>query len=95
MPEDFVQILGDLGGTMASLAFAGYLIVYLLRGFEEKKKIHLDKDSRNDDELRSLMRESNAALIKTMEQTNITLSEMRVAITSLHESIMHMEKNRG
>ena len=61
MPDDFVAILGDLGGTMASLAFAGYLIVYLLRGFAEERKIHLDKDSRNDDELRSLMRESNAA----------------------------------
>lgn len=95
MPENFVAVLTDLGGTMASLAFAGYLIVYLLKGFAEERKIHLDKDSRNDDELRSLMRESNAALIKTMEQTNVTLSEMRVAITSLHESIMHMEKNRG
>jgi len=92
MPEDFVAILGDLGGTMASLAFAGYLIVYLLRGFAEERKIHFNKDSRNDDELRSLMRESNAALIKTMEQTNVTLSEMRVAITSLHESIMNMER---
>ena len=92
MPEDFVAILGDLGGTMASLAFAGYLIVYLLRCFAEERKIHLDKDSRNDDELRSLMRESNAALIKTMEQTNLTLSEMRVAISQLHESIVNMER---
>ncbi len=92
MPDNFLSIISDLGGTMASLAFAGYLIVYLLKGFAEERKIHLDKDSRNDDELRSLMRESNAALIKTMEQTNLTLSEMRVAITSLHESIMNMER---
>lgn len=92
MPENFVSLLSDLGGTMASLAFAGYLIVYLLRGFAEERKIHLDKDSRNDDELRSLMRESNAALIKTMEQTNLTLSEMRVAISQLHESIVNMER---
>ena len=92
MPEDFVAILGDLGGTMASLAFAGYLIVYLLRGFAEERKIHLDKDSRNYDELRSLMRESNAALIKTMEQTNLTLAERRVAISQLHESIVNMER---
>lgn len=92
MPDDFVAILSDLGGTMASLAFAGYLIVYLLKGFAEERKIHLDKDSRNDDELRSLMRESNAALIKTMEQTNLTLSEMRVAISQLHESIVNMER---
>ena len=92
MPEDFVSLLSDLGGTMASLAFAGYLIVYLLRGFAEERKIHLDKDSRNDDELRSLMRESNAALIKTMEQTNLTHSEMRVAISQLHESIVNMER---
>ena len=49
MPDDFVAILGDLGGTMASLAFAGYLIVYPLRGFAEERKIHLDKDIRNDD----------------------------------------------
>ena len=92
MPENFVSLLSDLGGTMASLAFAGYLIVYLLRGFAEERKIHLDKDSRNDDELRSLMRESNAALIKTMEQTNLTLSEMRVAISQLHESIVNIER---
>ena len=92
MPEVFVAIVGDLGGTLASLAFAGYLIVYLLRGFAEERKIHLDKDTRNDDELRSLMRERNAALIKTMDQTNITLSEMRVAISQLHESIMNMER---
>tara|TARA_Y100000401_G_scaffold69941_1_gene56057 strand:+ start:368 stop:652 length:285 start_codon:yes stop_codon:yes gene_type:complete len=92
MPENFLSIISDLGGTMASLAFAGYLIVYLLKGFAEERKIHLDKDSRNDDELRSLMRESNAALIKTMEQTNLTLSEMRVAISQLHESIVNMER---
>lgn len=87
MPENFVQIIGDLGGTMASLAFAGYLIVYLLKGFAEERKIHLDKDSRNDDELRNLMRESNAALISTMRETNMILAEMRVAISELKESI--------
>lgn len=87
MPENFVAVLTDLGGTMASLAFAGYLIVYLLKGFAEERKIHLDKDSRNDDELRSLMRESNAALISTMRETNTILAEMRVAISELKETI--------
>lgn len=72
---------------MASLAFAGYLIVYLLKGFAEERKIHLDKDSRNDDELRDFMRESNAALISTMRETNNILAEMRVAISELKESI--------
>jgi len=72
---------------MASLAFAGYLIVYLLKGFAEERKIHLDKDSRNDDELRNLTRESNAALISTMRETNNILAEMRVAISELKESI--------
>ena len=87
MPENFVSIISDLGGTMASLAFAGYLIVYLLKGFAEERKIHLDKDSRNDDELRNLTRESNAALISTMRETNSILAEMRVAISELKESI--------
>lgn len=87
MPENFVSIISDLGGTMASLAFAGYLIVYLLKGFAEERKIHLDKDSRNDDELRNLTRESNAALISTMRETNNILAEMRVAISELKESI--------
>lgn len=87
MPENFVSIISDLGGTMASLAFAGYLIVYLLKGFAEERKIHLDKDSRNDDELRDFMRESNAALISTMRETNNILAEMRVAISELKESI--------
>jgi hypothetical protein len=61
--------------------------VYLLKGFAEERKIHLDKDSRNDDELRSLMRESNSALISTMRETNTILSEMRVAISELKETI--------
>jgi len=61
--------------------------VYLLKGFAEERKIHLDKDSRNDDELRNLMRESNAALISTMRETNSILAEMRVAISELKESI--------
>ena len=87
MPENFVSIISDLGGTMASLAFAGYLIVYLLKGFAEERKIHLDKDSRNDDEMRNWMRESNAALISTMRETNSILAEMRVAISELKESI--------
>jgi len=87
VPENFVSIISDLGGTMASLAFAGYLIVYLLKGFAEERKIHLDKDSRNDDEMRNWMRESNAALISTMRETNSILAEMRVAISELKESI--------
>tara|TARA_R100000773_G_C4140978_1_gene67360 strand:+ start:71 stop:355 length:285 start_codon:yes stop_codon:yes gene_type:complete len=92
MPENFVSLLSDLGGTMASLAFAGYLIVYLLKGFAAEREIHLSKDSKNDEALQKLMRESNAALITTMEQTNLTLSEMRVAISQLHESIVNMER---
>jgi hypothetical protein len=34
-----------------------------------------------------LMRESNAALISTMRETNSILAEMRIAISELKESI--------
>ena len=92
MPDDFLGAITDLGGTLSALAFSAYLIIFLLKQFAAEREIHLSKDSKNDDELRSLMRESNAALIQTMERTNLTLSEMRVAITSLHESIVNLER---
>ena len=92
MPEDLTSIVADLGGTLSALCFSAYLIIFLLKQFAAERQIHLDKDSRNDDALRELMTSSNAALISTMEKTNQTLSEMRVAIASLHESIINKDR---
>jgi hypothetical protein len=93
MPEQFITMLADLGGTITSLAFAGYLIIYLLKGFEREREIHLNKDRENDTELRILMKESNSTLVATMKETNTVLSEMRVAISELKETIHSQRHN--
>ena len=94
MPAEIISVVTDLGGTLSALVFAAYLIIFLLKSFAAEREIHLTKDSTNDAELRSLMRESNAALIATMERNNETLSQLREAISGLHQSINLMERTK-
>jgi hypothetical protein len=40
-PNTMIQLVQDLGFGMASLTFSGWLIVFLLRGFEKKETFGL------------------------------------------------------
>jgi len=47
-PNTMIQLVQDLGFGMASLTFSGWLIIFLLRGFEKERNIWLTKDSESD-----------------------------------------------
>ena len=81
MDDTIFQTIADLGGTLASLAFAGWLIIYLLKLQVAERERWLQKDDASDAHLRELIGE-----------TNKVLSDMRVAITELREVIITQRK---
>ena len=81
MNDTLLATLTDLGGTLASLGFAGWLIVHLLKLQTQERERWLAKDDASDTHLRELIGE-----------TNKVLSDMRVAITELREVIITQRK---
>ena len=75
MGTDLIQSLADLGGTLASLGFAGWLIVYLLKLQVAERTSWMDKDSENDAALRSLISSTNERSSK-MEESVTLLTEV-------------------
>ena len=75
MDTDLIQSLADLGGTLASLGFAGWLIVYLLKLQVAERTSWMDKDSENDAALRSLISSTNERSGK-MEESVTLLTEV-------------------
>ena len=81
MDDSLLATLTDLGGTLASLGFAGWLIVHLLKLQTQERERWLAKDDASDAHLRDLIGE-----------TNEVLSDMPVAITELREVIISQRK---
>jgi hypothetical protein len=75
MDTDLIQSLADLGGTLASLGFAGWLIVYLLKLQVSERTSWMEKDSENDAALRSLISSTNERSSK-MEESVTLLTEV-------------------
>ena len=75
MDTDLIQSLADLGGTLASLGFAGWLIVYLLKLQVAERSEWMDKDSENDRALQDLISRTNERSGK-MEESVTLLTEV-------------------
>ena len=75
MDTDLIQSLADLGGTLASLGFAGWLIVYLLKLQVHERTEWMQKDSENDAALRNLISSTNERSGK-MEESVVLLTEV-------------------
>jgi len=75
MDTDLIQSLADLGGTLASLGFAGWLIVYLLKLQVAERTSWMDKDSENDRALQDLISRTNERSGK-MEESVTLLTEV-------------------
>jgi hypothetical protein len=75
MDTDLIQSLADLGGTLASLGFAGWLIVYLLKLQVSERTSWMEKDSENDRALQDLIGKTNERSSK-MEESVTLLTEV-------------------
>jgi len=75
MDTDLIQSLADLGGTLASLGFAGWLIVYLLKLQVAERDSWMEKDSENDRALQDLIGKTNERSSK-MEESVTLLTEV-------------------
>ena len=75
MDTDLIQSLADLGGTLASLGFAGWLIVYLLKLQVSERTSWMEKDSENDRALQDLISKTNERSSK-MEESVTLLTEV-------------------
>jgi len=80
METDLIQSLADLGGTLASLGFAGWLIVYLLKLQVHERTEWMQKDSDN-----------NRALQDLIGKTNERSSKMEESVTLLTEVLRRFE----
>ncbi len=75
MDTDLIGTLADLGGTLASLGFAGWLIVHLLRIQVHEREEGMAKDSQNDQALQDLIAKTNERSSK-MEESVVLLTEV-------------------
>ena len=75
MDTDLIKSLADLGGTLASLGFAGWLIVYLLKLQVHERTEWMQKDSDNDRALQDLIGKTNERSSK-MEESVTLLTEV-------------------
>ena len=75
MDTDLIQSLADLGGTLASLGFAGWLIVHLLKLQVHEREEWMRKDSENDKALQDLISRTNERSGK-MEESVTLLTEV-------------------
>ena len=75
MDTDLIQSLADLGGTLASRGFAGWLIVHLLKIQVHEREEWMRKDSENDKALQDLISRTNERSGK-MEESVVLLTEV-------------------
>ena len=77
MDTDLIQSLADLGGTLASLGFAGWLIVYLLKLQVAERDSWMEKDSQNDKALQDLISKTNERSGKLEESVTLLTEVLR------------------
>jgi hypothetical protein len=75
MDTDLIATLADLGGTLASLGFAGWLIIHLLKLQTQERSEWMQKDSENDKALQDLIAKTNERSHK-MEESVTLLTEV-------------------
>ena len=75
MDTDLIQSLADLGGTLASLGFAGFLIIHLLKIQVHEREKWMEKDSESDRALQNLISKTNERSSK-MEESVVLLTEV-------------------
>ena len=77
MDTDLIQSLADLGGTLASLGFAGWLNVYLLKLQVSERTSWMEKDSQNDRALQDLISKTNERSGKLEESVTLLTEVLR------------------
>ena len=77
MDTDLIKSLADLGGTLASLGFAGWLIVYLLKLQVAERDSWMEKDSQNDRALQDLISKTNERSGKLEESVTLLTEVLR------------------
>ena len=83
MDTDLIQSLADLGGTLASLGFAGWLIVHLLKLQVAERSEWMKKDSENDKALQDLISRTNERSGKMEESVTLLTEVLRRFETKL------------
>ena len=86
-PNTMIQLIQDLGFGMASLTFSGWLIVFLLRGFEKERNIWLTKDSESDIRVSELLRENSQLQQATTEKLASLQAAQSQQLLAVHEKL--------
>ena len=86
-PNTMIQLVQDLGFGMASLTFSGWLIVFLLRGFEKERNIWLTKDSESDMRVADLLRENSQLQQETTEKLANLQASQSQQLLAVHEKL--------
>jgi hypothetical protein len=86
-PNMMIQLIQDLGFGMASLTFSGWLIVFLLRGFEKERSIWLTKDSESDMRVANLLSENSKLQQATTEKLANLQAAQSQQLLQVHEKL--------
>src|SRR5210317_1022316 len=86
-PNTLISLVQDLGFGMASLTFSGWLIVFLLRGFEKERNIWLTKDSESDLRVSDLLRENSQLQQATTEKLANLQAASTQQLLAVHEKL--------
>jgi hypothetical protein len=85
--NSMIQLVQDLGFGMASLTFSGWLIIFLLRGFEKERNIWLTKDSESDIRVSELLRENSQLQQATTEKLANLQAAQSQQLLAVHEKL--------
>ena len=83
MDTDLIQSLADLGGTLASLGFAGFLIIHLLKLQVTEREKWMQKDTESDKALQDLIGKTNDRSSKMEESVTLLTEVLRRFETKL------------
>lgn len=86
-PNTVIQLVQDLGFGMASLTFSGWLIIFLLRGFEKERNIWISKDSDSDIRVSELLRENSQLQQATTEKLANLQASQSQQLLQVHEKL--------
>ena len=86
-PNTMIQLVQDLGFGMASLTFSGWLIIFLLRGFEKERNIWLTKDSESDIRVSELLHENSQLQQATTEKLANLQAAQSQQLLAVHEKL--------
>jgi hypothetical protein len=95
MPEQMVEMMTNLGGTMTSLVACFWYIKYLTDSHKDREIMWMNKDTESDKALRELQSSTHSQLLSILTSVNTSFKDMTVAIEQNSAAIEQLRIHLG